>query len=194
MNAINKWAGITNDFPLPELRACKGIIKDHDGENWILHVLQEDATKPPRIVAVPPKYLRLVPEEWLAETRAAMFDQMAMLAHFRGPSLEGPVPRFNEQFRSRTACPNTTTVEAFYGCNIFPSMNTRLQEQLMWQSKKGTLWNFTSSRPLCGIVFTDGRKQTQRTPYTGELCSCWWPVLYVPDPVSYTHLTLPTKA
>ena len=119
---------ITNDFPLPELRAAKGIIKDHDGENWILYVLQEDAT--PRIVAVPPQQLRLVPE-----TRSRRFDQMAMLAHFKAPSLEGPVPRFNEKFRSRT-CPSTTIVEAFYGCNIFPYMHTKLQTQLMCQTDK----------------------------------------------------------
>ena len=37
------------------------------------------------------------------------------------------------------------------------------------------------TRAECGIVFSDGTKNTQVSQCQPGLWGCWWPVLYVPD-------------
>jgi hypothetical protein len=56
-----------------------------------------------------------------------------------------------------------------------------LMHQLETQRKKGAMWSFTVARS-CGMVYSDGTKTTQITPYqASETGGCWWLVVFAKD-------------
>jgi hypothetical protein len=72
----------------------------------------------------------------------------------------------------------------FGGPDVFKFMVERLRKQLYEQRRPGLLWNFHNVPPRCGMVFSDGTKNTQISPNACGDWGMWWPVIFAPETTS----------
>ena len=125
------------------------------------------------------RQLHTIDEGWHTDMKSRLFNKVGIMRHFQGPGSHKP-PRHAE-FRQRSVVPTTKMIEDFWGKRIWSYMEERLKVRMAKQGTKtrklvNAFWGRNLN--LCrAVVFSDGTKQSQASPYRGDGWDCWWPVL-----------------
>ena len=171
--ALADVSGLTDAI---ELNGLRGIIVDVQDQRFVVDLY----TTPARRVAVRAARLLVVPDHWRTTTSTRSFDQLGMLQHFKAPVLDVNVvaPAWQTFLHRDKPC-GSAMCKAFWGSAVFDFMISRIREQVATQ-RGIILYYFSSSRPRCGMVFSDGTKPTQESPWRTSWGCHWWPVVFVP--------------
>jgi hypothetical protein len=125
--------------------------------------------------------MRVVPTTWLKEVNCRRYDKHSIMVLFEGPGLSAAVTSL-ETFTSCSHPPGTDAVLSWWGPKTFLVMYEKLQTMLHHiQRSPQELGYFRDEQVRCGIVFSDGDKNTQLTPRAKPMAyfQQWWPALFV---------------
>jgi len=184
---IGKLVSITGLVDAPELNGCRGRVAGLNGCHGRLArykvIVFHD---PPIQCALKNINVLALPTKWIQQTQNTMFDQLGMIRHFKAPRYDSSsdvVPSL-DQLQTRSSPPSSAVINAFWGPDVFKFMVERLRKQLYEQRSPGLLWNFHNVPPRCGMVFSDGTKNTQISPNACGDWGMWWPVIFAPETTS----------
>ena len=167
-----------------QYNGMRAVIIGCSKDRWLI----QDIGGAEKVLAVQGENICPIPQKSMQTTKASFFNQHQMLTCFQAPDLTQPVPD-HSAFLDRQKPPGIDTVKGFWGNQVFKYMLERLNMQLNTQKSPGFNRHFigTGDKWKVAIVFSDGTKPTQQTPYNPSQWGMWWPGVCVPIAGSFDY-------